>query len=106
MIRDCRNMNELHPIVRKRLQEIGAHTRRKGGRLFVFGSIAETWPQARKGADLDVGFEGLDAEAAEEIKRLLTSLPSIRPVDIVDFDQADAAFKTVAKSKIVLLSHD
>jgi len=99
-------VNELHPTVQKRLQEIGAQTRRKGGRLFVFGSLAETWPRARKGADLDVGFEGLDANAAEEIKQLLANLPSIRPVDVVDFDQADPDFQAIAKQKIVLLADD
>jgi predicted nucleotidyltransferase len=80
-------------------------------RVFLFGSIARTWPQATVGADFDLGYEIACAQGDKdarrrELERDLESLTSIRPVDLVDFSKADEAFRTEATKHIVELAHE
>jgi hypothetical protein len=50
-------MNAVHPQVRKVLARLMRTWQSRGVDVFLFGSVAETWPPARKGADLDIGFD-------------------------------------------------
>jgi hypothetical protein len=76
---------------------------KKGFELFVFGSVAQTYPLARKGADLDLGIcakevlqPEIKLERMRHARREIQSLPTIRPVDLVDFDTVGADFKELA----------
>jgi len=94
---------DIDPRVVRRLNELAESFADLGLRLFVFGSVAETYPAARKGADLDLGVlvdEDLDSatrrECLRDLRRQLDELPTIRPVDLVEFDSVDPRFKEVA----------
>ena len=93
----------IDPRVVRRLNELAESFAGLGLRLFVFGSVAETYPAAGKGADLDLGVlvdEDLDPATRRErlrnLRRHLDELPTIRPVDLVEFDSVDPRFKEVA----------
>ena len=100
------NNAPLKPIdsrVVRELNEVFADCSRLGFELFIFGSVAETYPLARKGADLDLGIMSKNAMKPEvkrgymrQISRRLADLPTIRPLDLVDFDSVDPNFKAVA----------
>jgi predicted nucleotidyltransferase len=80
-------------------------------RLFLFGSVARTWPEAHIGADLDIGYV-LDparsdrAERVRSLQRDLEALPTVRPVDLVDLSHASTAFVAQASQYIVELSDE
>jgi predicted nucleotidyltransferase len=80
-------------------------------RLFLFGSVARTWPEAHLGADLDIGY-ALDpdrsdrAERVRSLQRDLEALPTVRPFDLVDLSQASADFVIQASQYIVELSDE
>ena len=93
----------IDPRVVRRLNELAESFAGLGLRLFVFGSVAETYPEARKGADLDLGVfvdEDLDPGTRQvrlrDLRRQLDELPTVRPVELVEFDSVDARFKEVA----------
>ncbi|MFP4156109.1 MAG: hypothetical protein ACLFU4_00655 [Opitutales bacterium] len=93
----------LHPRVVHALNEIATELSESGLELFLFGSVAQTYPYVRKGADLDLGLHSIadfSSEAEHKIKRLAVSrlleIPTIRPLDIVDFDTAGERFKNLA----------
>ncbi|MBI2497143.1 MAG: hypothetical protein HYV75_04215 [Opitutae bacterium] len=97
-----RPLSPVAPRVRQTLNAVAAHFAPRGVRLFVFGSAAAHWPQAPAGADLDLGYEvaaaGPDQQAAlrRELLLALAELPTIRPVDLVDFGIAAPEFRQAA----------
>ena len=114
-------MPEVHPPARKliplpaqvrnHLHQVAKKQARLGVRMFLFGSVARTWPQAHLGADLDIGYE-IDgnrsdrADRLESLERDIQALPSIRPVDLVDFSKAGEAFRAQALRHTVDLADD
>ena len=114
-------MPEVHPLVRKliplpaqvrnHLHQVAKKQARLGVRMFLFGSVARTWPQAHIGADLDIGYEidgnRIDrADRLESLERDIQALPSIRPVDLVDFSKASEVFRAQALLHTVELADD
>lgn len=114
-------MPEVHPLVRKliplpaqvrnHLHQVAKKQAQLGVRMFLFGSVARTWPQAHIGADLDIGYEidgnRIDrADRLESLERDIEALPSIRPVDLVDFSKASEAFRAQAFQHTVELADD
>jgi predicted nucleotidyltransferase len=99
------------PEVRAYLYEVARQQARYGVRLFLFGSVARTWPQAHIGADLDIGYEidrtrnDLDVRR-RSLERDIEGLPSIRPVDLVDISEVSDAFLAQAVKHVVELSHE
>ena len=106
-----RQLLPVAPRVRAHLQELAKQQSRFGVRLFLFGSVARTWPKAHIGADLDIGYV-LDparsdrAERVRSLQRDLEALPSVRPVDLVDLSLASADFVAQASEYLVELSHE
>jgi hypothetical protein len=96
--------------VRWALCALGSRYARQGVRVFLFGSVARSWPQAPAGADFDLGYEvdpavpGRDV-LLRQLRRDVETLPSIRPVDLVDFSRASAEFRGAAAECIVDLAH-
>ena len=96
-----------YPISDRLLDELdalGEDCLHLGARLFIFGSIAVTYPDSYKGADLDLGFESLDGnplppETIREIGNKVDSLSTVRPVDLVDFNRTEIAFQESTKAK-------
>lgn len=97
-----RPLTPVAPRVRQSLNAVAAHFAPRGVRLFVFGSAARHWPQAPVGADLDLGYQiaatNPDQHIAlrRELLRALDNLPTIRPVDAVDFATATPEFRQTA----------
>jgi predicted nucleotidyltransferase len=106
-----RQLMPVAPRVRAHLQELAKQQARFGVRLFLFGSVARTWPEAHLGADLDIGY-AMDpdrsdrAERVRSLQRDLEALPTIRPVDLVDMTHASADFVAQASQYIVELSDE
>ena len=99
------------PRVRAALQDMARRHARRGVRVFLFGSVARTWPRAPVGADFDLGYEidraGGDPEARRrELQHDVEALPSIRPVDLVDFAEVTGTFRAEAAGHIVELAHE
>jgi hypothetical protein len=88
------------------LNELAANFAGRGVHLFVFGSAAPQWPLAPAGADLDLGFEIRTEDPAQravvkrDLLRALDALPTIRPLDAVDFDEAAATFAAAVRHSI------
>lgn len=106
-----RQLITVAPRVRAHLQELAKQQARFGVRLFLFGSVARTWPKSHIGADLDIGYaiDPARSDRAERIRSLqrdFEALPSVRPVDLVDMSQASADFAAQASQYIVELSDD
>ena len=104
-------MTPLHPEIRKQIIELARTYKKRGIRLFLFGSVAKTWPLTRKGADLDIGIESLSqSDEAEKTKKelliQLERLPTIRPLDGVDFDNISSSFRTIAMQTIIELADE
>ncbi|MEN9813957.1 MAG: polymerase beta, Nucleotidyltransferase [Verrucomicrobiota bacterium] len=98
---DRRPRGPLAPCVQQALHSLGERYAREGVRVFLFGSVARCWPEAPLGADFDLGYEPPPGTADPEALRRrleddLALLPSIRPVDLVDFSRAPASFRAVA----------
>ena len=99
-----RPLSPVAPRVRQTLNAVAAHFAPRGVRLFVFGSAAVHWPHAPVGADLDLGYEiaatNLDQHATlrRELLLALDGLPTIRPVDAVDFAATTPEFRQTASS--------
>lgn len=105
-----RPRRDIPSCVRVALGELGERYAREGVRLFLFGSVARTWPQALAGADFDVGYEvppgTLDPDhLRRRLEDDLAALPSIRPVDLVEFTSAPESFRAVASACTVDLAH-
>lgn len=97
-----RALSPVAPRVRESLNTVATRFAARGVRLFVFGSAAAHWPQAPAGADLDLGYEIASPHPLElaslrrELLQALADLPTIRPVDIVDFSTTTPAFQQAA----------
>lgn len=94
---------KLHPRVVHALNALAEELSASGLELFLFGSVAESYPYTRKGADLDIGLRSisdlspdLQIERKRWAIRRLRELPTIRPLDIVDFDTVSERFKNLA----------
>jgi hypothetical protein len=98
-----RPLQPIAPRVRLALNEVAVRFAPSGVRLFVFGSAAPRWPVLPAGADLDIGFTIASRQPAEraalsrELQRALDELPTVRPVDVVDFDLAAPDFARTAR---------
>lgn len=109
-----RGREKLLPVnrrVRDGLRDVALRHAQRGVRVFLFGSVARSWPNAPIGADFDIGYE-LDRSHGDlevrrrELERDVEALPSIRPIDLVDFSEATEAFRAQAAKKIVDLAHE
>ena len=99
------NSRTLDTRVVKELNAIASAFRESGLEIFLFGSIAKTFPRAARGADLDVGMRtepNLTTDLRDSLKASARSrlelLPTIRPIDVVDFDLVSQRFKELAAS--------
>lgn len=99
-----RPLQPIAPRVRQTLNQLAGRFAPRGVRLFVFGSAAPHWPAAPVGADLDLGYELPAALPAEqdrlrrELLAALDELPTVRPVDAVDFGSVSPEFARAARS--------
>ena len=87
------------------LQRLARKYQGNGLDLFVFGSFARG--DQRPTSDLDLGVEWRGQHNPETFLRLyweVQELPTIRKIDLVDFEQADSDFRRVAMSDRVYLS--
>lgn len=97
-------MQRVPPKVQRALRDLLRKYQARGIDVFLFGSVAETWPEYRKGSDFDIGFKipagRKDAEESKrEISRDASSLPTIRAVDVVDFSVVDDSFREIANTQ-------
>lgn len=104
-------LRPVDPRVRSALHGLAVRFARHGVRLFLFGSIARTWPFVRVGADFDLGYEMEARQAGFEavrrrLEREVESLPSIRPVDLVDFSMVTDAFRAEAEKFTIELADE
>jgi len=102
-IADTGRTSHIHLRVVRRLNDLAEDLSEMGLELFVFGSVAQTYPMARKGADLDLGIRAKEVmrpeirmERLRHVRRQIENLPTIRPVDLVDFDTVGSDFKELA----------
>lgn len=73
-------------------------------KIFIFGSQAGLDNLIR--ADIDIGIDAgkmLDSKTFLKIYRAIDDLPTLYKFDLIDFYQADEAFKTIALKKIEFL---
>jgi hypothetical protein len=99
------------PRVRERLRDLAVGYALRGVHVFLFGSVARTWPEAHIGADLDLGYEiqlsQVDQDVLRrELERDIETLPSIRPVELVDFSRVTEAFRAQAIKHTIELAHE
>ena len=94
---------DLPQLVRASLHSLAKETGAIGGKLFVFGSFARG--DARPTSDLDIGFSvpQADDQARQMLAERILALPTIRPVDLVDFDRLEPEFRSVAGKHILPL---
>ncbi len=100
----------LAPCIQRAFGDLGSRYAREGVRVFLFGSVARFWPEAPLGADFDVGYEASDVTAVRldlrrRLEEDLAALPSIRPVDLVDFSAAPEPFRSIASRWTIDLAH-
>ena len=63
---------------------------------------------SHRGADLDIGYE-IGEENAEpaaterDLRRAMDALPTVRPIDLVNFNRADPAFVRTARANAIAL---
>lgn len=89
----------LSPLVWSALCALGRRFSARGLHVFLFGSFAAG--TQRPGSDIDLGFElapSTPATVIDELRRAVDDLPTIRPVDLVDFTHADADFVQIARA--------
>lgn len=84
--------------VQAALWALGQRFRARGLRVFLFGSVARTWPRAAATADLDLGYEWTptsnpEEDLVRELEQQVANLPTIRPVDLVNFSTVSRAFR-------------
>ncbi|MBA3850214.1 MAG: hypothetical protein C0502_09515 [Opitutus sp.] len=97
------------PRVRHALNDLATRFAARDVRVFLFGSAAPSWPLVPAHADLDIGYEigaSDPAQRARLRRELLTALellPTVRPVDAVDFDSVAPEFAAAARSGARLL---
>lgn len=89
----------------RELQGLARKYRKDGLLLFVFGSFARG--DQRQTSDLDLGVEWHGQHDPRAFLRLywdVQELPTIRKIDLVDFERTDTDFKRVATADKIYLS--
>jgi len=102
---------QLYPISQRLLQaldDLANAFRKEGVQFYIFGSLAQTYPRSYRGADLDLAFkiEGGSPLAKDQVRRIqkhVENLPTVRPVDLVDFNRMGDKFRQTASSCMVSL---
>jgi predicted nucleotidyltransferase len=87
------------------LQELARKYQKDGVRLFIFGSFAQG--KARPTSDLDLGVEWRgqpDPAVFRQLYQEVQSLPTIRPIDLVDFSHTNPRFRQIAGAHKIDLS--
>jgi predicted nucleotidyltransferase len=97
--------------LRSELAVLGRHFRTHGIRVFIFGSVARTWPNAAPTSDLDLGFEWISANphpeiTERELARRVSELPTVRPIDLVNFSTTSSRFRTCACEHTIDLGNE
>lgn len=98
------HFHELPDTVQQAVRSLGQTARTDGVRLFVFGSFARG--DARPNSDLDLGYELPPQScpgAESRLHKLVERLPTIRPVDLVDFRQVSEVFRELAVKEVIEL---
>jgi hypothetical protein len=95
-------LKPLPAVLRRELDALGRHFRGQGLRVFVSGSAARTWPNVASTSDLDLGFEWISPEnrsiaLQRTLENSIAELPTVRPVDLVDFSTVSPNFRTCAQ---------
>ncbi len=88
----------------RELQRLAQKYAAFGLELFIFGSFARG--DQRPNSDLDLGVEWQGERAPAIFRQLydeVESLPTIRPIDLVDFTQVGLDFKRVAGTHKIYL---
>lgn len=83
----------------RELQKLARKYQKEGVSLFVFGSFARG--DQRQTSDLDLGVEWHGERNPKAFLRLywdVQELPTVRKIDLVDFEQTDADFRRVAEA--------
>lgn len=103
-------MRELKPVSPRLRAELGVLAKRFARmqvRLFLFGSAARSWPLAPAGADLDLAYEASPAPTGarrvalhRELAKAVEALPTVRPIDLVDFSTVTLEFRRSASGQI------
>ncbi len=96
------NFRELPDTVQQAVRFLAQAAREDGVKLFVFGSFARG--DARPNSDLDLGYElppGSHPLAETRLHKAVDQLPTIRPVDLVDFGQVSDAFRDLAGKAVI-----
>jgi len=87
------------------LQELARKYRKDGVELFIFGSFAQGNAQPTSDLDLGVEWQGQpDPAIFRQLYQDVQTLPTIRPIDLVDFSQTDSRFKQIAGTHKIYLS--
>lgn len=102
------SLAELHSTLPARLlrelQKLARKYHEDGISLFIFGSFARG--DQRPTSDLDLGVEWHREYREEAFLRLyweVQDLPTIRKIDLVDFEQTEADFRQIATADKVYL---
>jgi len=93
-------LEDLPSPVLKGLRRLAAESSARGIRLFLFGSFARG--DARPTSDLDLGYEmqgGVQPVNRRWLFDAVDALPTIRPIDLVDFASVSPAFRNIALSE-------
>ena len=94
---------DLPQLVKASLHSLAQETEAIGVKMFVFGSFARG--DARRTSDLDIGFSAppADNQVRQMLAERIPALPTIRPIELVDFDQLEPGFRAVAGKNILPL---
>lgn len=97
------HLHDLPPRLLRELHTAGRSASADGVRLFVFGSFARG--DARPNSDLDLGFEMVAespsrSAALHRLQDQVANLPTIRPIELVDFDRVSPEFRAQASRTI------
>jgi predicted nucleotidyltransferase len=93
-------LEDLPSPVLEGLRRLAAESSARGIRLFLFGSFARG--DARPTSDLDLGYEmqgGIQPVNRRWLFDAVDALPTIRPIDLVDFASVSPAFRNIALSE-------
>lgn len=101
------HLQDLPSRLLRDLCAVGKAASSDGVRLFVFGSFARG--DARPNSDLDLGFEIATespsrSAAIHRLQAGVANLPTIRPIELVDFDRVTPQFRAQASRMIVPLA--
>ena len=96
--------SSLPPQLLDKLQQLAQKYYAEGLDLFVFGSFARG--DQKPTSDLDLGVEWHGKPKPEIFLKLywdIQALPTIRKIELVDFDQTDLNFRQIAASAKIYL---